>query len=1010
VAEPLILEITASDLASPALQKLQAEVTHLGQQASGATPGVESLSGATAKVTQQATAGASSATQLAQAVKGAGEHATAGASRLGDLSTSTGKAHASFLDGAKSALGFAASLTGVQFGLAAVGQVLQSTVSSVLTFESALANVNTLGQNSAEVQKQLRDQLLLLPPALGSSVELAKGLYDVLSAGVAPTKAVEFLAVSAQLAKAGLADMGSTTEALTKTMAAFNIPVEDAGKVANTFFRVVDLGQGTLQQFARAFPQVTQISATMGVSLRDTSAAMATLTQTFRNADTAATGYRSLLVQLIQNSDQFAAVGINMQKVAGEQGLAGVLRVLQELTGGNAAKMKTLVNDTEGLQAALALTGPQYKLFLDNQTKLGDSTDVVSRGFKLQSETVLASLGAMSHAFGTYVTTITTGNKETSLFHAVVNAFTQGLSDHTRGVIEAEAKAAAWRAEQEKARLALAQTTGATAEAAQGVAFLGNTYQNTSTYIDQYKLRTEAAQKAQAALTTDVNDDSAAWEGFADSVATAQARIKKEVTDATTQIQNELDGLNVVLKELKLSDTPKLIDAAKVQAEVDSSVKALQHLADSGRVNFQELDTAVDAFADVLEARFGEIPEAIRPAMAKIRDTVQAGLDEVQERGEAVPNALAEAFNRFGIQTQGLLQKTAQDGVRDFQLLLESGEGTTKQLLRAFHDTVTRINEGELKTLPDGLQAAVAQFAPILQKAGEGVVTVTRDAFGNVRLEVDKVGESVDRVRGKVVDLGHQTTESMAEATRAALGWNTILQRNYDSTVKLSEETQHLMTMQLHIDEKFASDVPGLLKQLDRQRDLQSLAGYGTTPADRTNAQSATQAIALILEKLAALGVNSLGQPLPGTGTASATSGGAAAAASGGTSSTSPSASLAAGGGGGSGSAGSPPPLGRPPPLGGATTRPVGASGTSPSLGSGGGSLVTGGNQGSLTTPGVPVTGTTVVHSPTINVHVNVPATSLSRLDAQSIVTQLSPALNEALQRQVLRIPTYTTR
>ena len=49
----------------------------------------------------------------------------------------------------------------------------------------------------------------------------------------------------------------------------------------------------------------------------------------------------------------------------------------------------------------------------------------------------------------------------------------------------------------------------------------------------------------------------------------------------------------------------------------------------------------------------------------------------------------------------------------------------------------------------------------------------------------------------------------------------------------------------------------------------------------------------------------------------------------------------------------------------------------------------------------------TTIHAPiTIAVTVQVPQTSLSRIDAQAIVTQLAPALSEALARQTIRIPT----
>ena len=301
------------------------------------------------------------------------------------------KSGQSFAASGASALGFATALTGVQLGIQGLAAGIQAAVSAVVGFEAALANVNTLGIRSVGVQQQLRAELLQLPAVLGSSTELATGLYEVLSSGIEPAKAVAFLEESAKLAAAGLASLDVTTVALTKTMAAYNIPAEKAGAVSDLLFKTVEVGQGTLQQFAGAMPTVTALSASLGVSLEDTAAVMATLSQTFRNADTAATGYRSLLTQLIQNSEKFLALGIDIKQIISEQGLLGVVKTLREVSQGTSEGLKTFVNDIEGLNAAVALTGPQFKTFETNQKKFQETTGAVSAALKEQGATTASA-------------------------------------------------------------------------------------------------------------------------------------------------------------------------------------------------------------------------------------------------------------------------------------------------------------------------------------------------------------------------------------------------------------------------------------------------------------------------------------------------------------------------------------------------------------------------------------------------------------------------------------------
>src|SRR5204862_4526901 len=112
----------------------------------------------------------------------------------------------------------------------------------------------TNGVRSVAIQQQLRDEIVQLPPVLGSTTELAKGLYEVLSSGIEPAKSVAFLETSARLAKAGLSDLDSSTLALTKTMAAYRIPTEQAADVSEILFKTVVQGQGHLHDFAQAFP------------------------------------------------------------------------------------------------------------------------------------------------------------------------------------------------------------------------------------------------------------------------------------------------------------------------------------------------------------------------------------------------------------------------------------------------------------------------------------------------------------------------------------------------------------------------------------------------------------------------------------------------------------------------------------------------------------------------------------------------------------------------------------
>jgi TP901 family phage tail tape measure protein len=611
---------------------------------------------------------------------------------------------------AKSALQFAGALTGVQLGISTIGSVVASTASSVLDFSAAMANVNTIAGRSREVQEQLRQEVLQLPPALLSSTEAAKGLYDVISAGIEPTKAVAFLGEAAKLAKAGLADMGTTVEALTKSMTAYNIPAEKANQVSDILFKTVELGQGTLSQFAHALPQVTQLSASLGVSFVDTNAIMATLSQTFRSADTAATGYRSLLVQLIQNSDKFAAVGVNIQQVIGEQGFTGVLRVLQDLTGGNSEQMKQYVNDVEGLSAAIALTGPQYKLLLENQHKYGDSLGVTERAVKLQTETTKASLGALTNAFTTYVTAAVGANDSTSVFTRVLKAYTEGLQAHTRAVLAAEERQAAWRKEQERGRTATeAQTKAVDERAAADRASLKAFADVTFAYLKEGQ---EA--KATALATAQLEEQYRTAASEADNMALSLSGLDTSLTKngvvttaasrTTQELQTAIAGLNKAIKDIKPGETPTLIDQAQLEKEVTASIQSLERLRDSGRVSFHELAAEADAFRSAVLERFGAVPDAVERIVTSIKDKVRA-------------SDLQGVFDRLGFESRAALQRHLLEQVQDFQAAVDAQHVSARQLLDFLVKLGQDLPKAAFATLPPEAKRVFDQIPALLQQA-----------------------------------------------------------------------------------------------------------------------------------------------------------------------------------------------------------------------------------------------------------------------------------------------------
>jgi TP901 family phage tail tape measure protein len=909
----------------------------------------------------------------------------------------------SLAQSAKSAAGLALGFAGV----AGIATTLSAAATAATGFEAALNAISALGTVSTQQLSQLREQLLALPPALGSSTELAKGLYDILGANVPADNAITVLTRSAELAKGGLGNLDTAINAVTKSAAAFGIPLEQAQYVTDVFAQTVVRGQGRLEEFAQAFPQVAATAAATGASFIDTNAAIAVLTQTFKNADTAATGLNSFFQQLIQNSAKFAAEGINVKQVLAEEGLTGIFRRLNEVTGGSAERLKELINDSEGFRAALTLTGTQFETFNEtvgsyaNVTGLAQqaaSKNLAGAGAAWQTfintldrlvqevappllsvftsitgaaATLAADVTKLWRAFAQSETLKTLTADLTAFFRilgdtAAVRDFAAAMGELNASMLTATGSAgetynaldvldqllkgnvrpaidfvtAGWdllnaafdyttagviklgqylvdglvtplaqvvtALDQAASALGLSdgrfsQLAATSKQLSAGLELASATFQQMA---DDFVLGTnrlgtaqEGTRKTVSATSEAVKTQSAVLpqQGKAASAAAQQTEqlsdAQKALNKAFDDANNAASGLKATLEKLKLGDVIKAISTEELERSVKTVITQLKTMEESGKFSARQISQAYEDAADVLRARFGALPAAFQQAF-----------DAMRTRASTTADGIQAAFERLGLATRAELQRTATEALADFTTILDAGTATPEQLLDTWLDVVEQIDKAGFQQLPTDFQAVNTRMLDIARKAGVELPKPYVDAFGDIALAGKQAAEQIDtswlQSRG-ALERAKGTVEELAA-----------------SVVKLSDETQRLMDLQISVETTFASDVPGLLKQLQQARqELQGIqsnviTAAGGAPGERDyRIARQLETIAALQAALAKLGVDELGRPLPGTRTATGTTGTGTTATGTGTTGTRPT-------GGGSGVAPTGPLAPTGPPSG----------------------------------------------------------------------------------------------
>jgi TP901 family phage tail tape measure protein len=243
---------------------------------------------------------------------------------------------------------------------APIAGVMALSVRSYAKFEEQLAMVSTM----------LDDQTMKYMPAYSQTIKdmsvdfgeatgtLAKGLYDILSASIAPSKALDVLSVATLAAKAGMTDTGVAADAITSILNSYSLSADKAGYVSDILFATVKRGKTTFAELAPNIGVVASIAATAGLELEQVGAALATMTRAGLQTDIAITSLRGVINAFLKPGDEAIKMaenfGIKLNTATLRSvGLTGVLEKLSEASLEQLAVMIPNVRALAGFAAAL---------------------------------------------------------------------------------------------------------------------------------------------------------------------------------------------------------------------------------------------------------------------------------------------------------------------------------------------------------------------------------------------------------------------------------------------------------------------------------------------------------------------------------------------------------------------------------------------------------------------------------------------------------------------------------
>lgn len=283
------------------------------------------------------------------------------------------------LDSFQKSLGKTAKMGGKAFtamGLA-ITAALGASAKAAQDFTKSMAEVNTLGvENLDALEQGVKDLSIQFGQDLGDSVQAT---YDIISAGIPEGSALDVLAASAEAAVAGVSDVSTAVDLSTSVLNAFGLEAGEVTTVFDAAFGAIKAGKTTMDELAGSVGRVAPLFNAAGLNAQEMFASIAALTKGGIQTTEAVSGLKAALTGVIKPTSEATQLanqlGIEFNTEALQaQGLVGFLQGVAEATGGNIDQMGQLFGSIEGLNAVLALTGPQAKSLEETFKDLTENT------------------------------------------------------------------------------------------------------------------------------------------------------------------------------------------------------------------------------------------------------------------------------------------------------------------------------------------------------------------------------------------------------------------------------------------------------------------------------------------------------------------------------------------------------------------------------------------------------------------------------------------------------------
>ena len=246
-------------------------------------------------------------------------------------------------------------------------RAIAKSLGPAIELQKEMANVATLlrdraGESYSYVNKWVKtftQNVINLSAEFGeTTAATTKGLYDILSATIPASDAINVLTVAMRAARAGLTSTATATKAIISVLMSYNMAFDQAAKISDIFFATIRRGVTTFAELTPVIGRAAATAAAAGVSFEELMAAITTMTRAGLDTGVAITSINQTLLQFFRPTEDAikaaARLGLNLDLTTLQtEGLVSVMEKLSDILPEQVGSMFRQMRALRGVNALI---------------------------------------------------------------------------------------------------------------------------------------------------------------------------------------------------------------------------------------------------------------------------------------------------------------------------------------------------------------------------------------------------------------------------------------------------------------------------------------------------------------------------------------------------------------------------------------------------------------------------------------------------------------------------------